>query len=342
MSSDTCCGWAAWHETPTASVPAAGGILTAADRLARIRFRLGIGRMRLTVPPGLYALNDPTDENPVLITANFRLSFDALRSSMGERAAWILVLDTKGVNVWCAAGKGTFGTEELVRRIVTSGLAEKVSHRRLILPQLGAPGVAAHAVESATGFRVVYGPVEARDLPGFLDAGMQASPAMRRREFPLRERLELIPLELVQSWKLWLPLAAVSGLLTLILDGAAALSPLLDSAPALLGAAAGAVLTPLLLPLIPGRAFALKGGLVGAIAAAAFLAAVPLPLGRAALILALTTASASFLALNFTGATTFTSPAGVKKEMRIAIPLQGGLLLAGIAARIAGGILWPI
>jgi hypothetical protein len=49
-----------------------------------------------------------------------------LRENRAERTE-----DTKGINVWCAAWKGTFGTEELIRRIETSGLAAVVSHRTL-------------------------------------------------------------------------------------------------------------------------------------------------------------------------------------------------------------------
>jgi CO dehydrogenase/acetyl-CoA synthase gamma subunit (corrinoid Fe-S protein) len=73
-----------------------------------------------------------------------------------------LILDTKGINVWCAAGKGTFGTDELVSRISKTGLSKIILHRKLVLPQLGAPGVSAHEVTKQTGFSVVYGPVRRR------------------------------------------------------------------------------------------------------------------------------------------------------------------------------------
>ena len=85
-------------------------------------------------------MGSPSPDSPVLVSANYKLSFDVLRRSLAGIDAWILVLDTKGINVWCAAGKGTFGTEELLRRIAAVRLGEVVSHRRLVLPQLGAPG----------------------------------------------------------------------------------------------------------------------------------------------------------------------------------------------------------
>ena len=69
--------------------------------------------MRYRVDPGLYSLGNPDSSSPVFVSANYRLSFNALRGSLKNSNCWILVLDTKGINVWCAAGKGTFGTEEL-------------------------------------------------------------------------------------------------------------------------------------------------------------------------------------------------------------------------------------
>ena len=129
--------------------------------------------------PGSTRSARPTAASPVLVTANYKLTFDALRSSLGELDAWLLVVDTRGINVWCAAGKGTFCAEEVARRVRETRLAEIVDHRRLVLPQLSAPGVAAHEVKEACGFRVIFGPVRAADLPAFLAAGMKADAEMR-------------------------------------------------------------------------------------------------------------------------------------------------------------------
>jgi CO dehydrogenase/acetyl-CoA synthase gamma subunit (corrinoid Fe-S protein) len=119
-------------------------VLTLGDRLDHVKARWGYRRDRHRVDPGLYGLGEPGRSSPVFVTANYTLSFDALRSALVGRDAYLLVLDTAGINVWCAAGKGTFGTDELVRRIEAVGLHQVVDHRLLILPQLGAPGVAAH------------------------------------------------------------------------------------------------------------------------------------------------------------------------------------------------------
>src|SRR5512136_881089 len=152
--------------------------LTASDRWDHVLARIGVKRGEHRVEPGLYALGSPTPESPVFVSANYTLSFDALRSSLDGIDGYILVLDTKGINVWCAAGKGTFGTEEVIKRVQDTELSQVVSHRRLILPQLGAPGVSAHEVQKRTGFKVDYGPVRASDIPRYLSKGPDAE--MRR------------------------------------------------------------------------------------------------------------------------------------------------------------------
>lgn len=153
---------------------------------------------------------NPTTDCPVFVTANYKMSFDRLRSALAGVDGWILVLDTKGINVWCAAGKGTFGTDELVRRIDDAELTKVVSHNRLIVPQLGAPGVSAHKVRERSGFRVTYGPVRAEDIPAFLEAGMKATTEMRRVQFPARDRLAVAPVELVLSAKYVIAIMLVS------------------------------------------------------------------------------------------------------------------------------------
>ena len=157
--------------------------------------------MDYKVEPGIYAVNNPNADSVVLVSANYKLSFDVLRSQLDGLDAWILVLDTKGINVWCAAGKGTFGTCELVNRIEASGLANIVSHRNLIVPQLGAVGVSAHEVRKQSGFSVIYGPVRASDIKAFLNAGMKATEDMRQVRFSFYDRLVLTPVEFVNNLK---------------------------------------------------------------------------------------------------------------------------------------------
>lgn len=304
-----------------------------ADRFGSMKARWGIGRMHYTVDPGLYALGNPESDAPVLVTANYKMSFDRLREALSERDAWILVLDTKGINVWCAAGKGTFGTEELLGRIESTGLGHIVNHRELILPQLSAPGVAAHEVHKRSGFKVVYGPIRSGDLPAFLDAGLKATPRMRKKSFGLRERMVLVPVELVGTLKwslILLPCIVLAG----GFGGEAGfwqgvrLYGLFAGTAFLCAIVAGAVLTPMLLPWLPGRAFSLKGVIMGLISTIFLVAFWPIHLNGwtdTVAVLAwvfLIPALSAYLAMNFTGASTYTSLSGVKKEMKWAIPFE--------------------
>jgi acetyl-CoA decarbonylase/synthase complex subunit gamma len=299
--------------------------------------------MHYMVDPGLYAIGDPGAESPVFVTANYKMSFDLLRRAAAGIDAWILVLDTQGINVWCAAGKGTFGTDELVDRIEASGLSDVVSHRRLIVPQLGAPGVSAHEVRKRSGFQVVYGPVRADDLPAFLKDGLKATGRMRTKDFSFMERLALVPIEVVPAVKWALLTAAVLYIISFFVSGASASKALVWTLFAVVSVGAsilaGAVLTPLLLPWLPGRAFSTKGfsvGLLCAVCSLPLTGALRHP-GMAAVFAQLVSipALAAYLAMNFTGASTFTSLSGVQKEMRFALPLEIGGTAAGLALWIA-------
>jgi acetyl-CoA decarbonylase/synthase complex subunit gamma len=298
--------------------------------------------MHYTIDPGLYALGNPDATSQVLVTANYKMSFDKLREALPNRSLWILVLDTKGINVWCASGKGTFGTTELVARIESSGLGRVVSHRELILPQLSGPGIAAHLVRKLSGFKVTYGPIRAKDLPVFLDAGFKATPEMRLKTFTTWERMELIPMELMGALKVGLIIIPIFFLLALIGKSGegwgSGLSHGLFSVLAMLTAIlTGAVLTPLLLPWLPGRAFSVKGLCLGFMTAAIviFSWGAWIKTGHLEILawLLLIPTISAYLAMNFTGASTYTSLSGVRKEMRWALPLE-------ISAGIVGILLW--
>lgn len=318
--------------------------LSFADHFGSFRARMGIGRMDYKVAPGLYCVGEVDENAPVLVTANYKLTFDALRKELGGLSAYILVLDTKGINVWCAAGKGTFGTAELVRRVKAAQLDKVVAHRTLVLPQLGAVGVAAHEVARRTGFRVVYGPVRASDLSAFLAAGMSATREMRTVKFTARDRLVLTPIELFQSF----PYIAYAFCAMFILNALGIGNYGLIDFAALLGAlVAGTVLTPFLLPVLPFRAFSAKGALLGLLWAVGLSALYGFPapsfgLLKAIAYLLLIPALSAFGAMNFTGCSTFTSLSGVNKEMKIALPLIIPAAFIGAVLLIVGGILSPL
>ena len=312
------------------------------DRLGTAGARLGVIRRRYRVAPGLYAVGSPGPDSPVLVTANYKLSFDSLRFSVSGIDAWLLVADTRGINVWCAAGKGTFSAGEVSDLVRRSRLAEVVSHRRLVLPQLAAPGVTAREVTRDCGFSVRFGPVRATDLPAWLERDGQGDEAMREVTFTLAERAVLIPVELYLLARPLLGLVVLALCLSGLGPGVFSPAAAVQRGVLLLGATglgilAGAVLVPLLLPWLPARQFWLKGvytGLAVAALARPLVATGVSGVEQAALTL-WAVAVSSYLAMNFTGSTPFTSLSGVEREMRRGLPVQ--LLAVGAAA-----VLWAV
>ena len=331
-------------DTPCGPVPRVKTKLELSDHLGTLTARLGIKRNQYKIAPGLYCVGNPDQDSPVLVTANYKLTFDSLRQELTSLNAWLLVLDTRGVNVWCAAGKELFSTREVVNRIKHIGLNKVVGHNRLILPQLGATGVSAHQVKKASGFKVIWGPIRARDIQNFIASENRLDKSMRQVTFSIGERTVLIPVELSHLPKptFWVLLAVffLSGIGTNVFSlndawyrGLMALTAYAG------GILAGAVAAPILLPWLPGRAFALKGAHTGVI-----MGLVVVMLFKSGLIwleslalLLITVAISSYLAMNFTGSTPFTSPSGVEKEMRRAIPLQAGAVVIALVAWVGAG-----
>jgi len=322
-------------KTATGFIPVIKSKLDKNDLVSTFFVRCGVNRYQYRVTPGLYGIGKPDKNSDVLVTANFKLTFDHLRKELGKINAWILVLDTKGINVWCAAGKGTFSTMEIVKRIKECSLEKIVDHKRIIVPQLGATGVSAGDVKKQSGFRVIYGPVRASDIPAFLKNNKKADKQMRQTTFTIYERFILTPVEI----QIILKPALITALVLLIIAG---IGPgifsfthiwergMISILALVAGILSGAFITPVLLPFIPSREFAFKGIIVGSIFAILFLFAISSYIntlvGFLALFLFSVTIS-SFLAMNFTGTTPFTSPSGVEKEMKRYIPVQLGALI---------------
>ena len=335
-------------ETALGPIPQVSSELTWEDTKGTIRVRLGFGRSDYRIESGLYGLGSPNENSPVFISANYKLSFDCLRQALRGRDSFIVVLDTKGVNVWCAAGKGTFGTAELVSRIEETKLKELVAHKEIILPQLGAPGIAAHEVKRLTGFTVKYGPVRASDLPKYLDDGKEATNEMRRVHFGLWDRLILVPVEInlgfCRVMKPVVFLLLTAGLyrwgfsLDLVRENG-----LVAAMALLMTFLLGATLQAALLPWLPGRSFSVRGMWLGLLMVllgwqlglhhySVFSANWPTVISWWLLIPVLV----SFVAQQFTGCTTFTSLSGVEAEMKMALPIQGLCAIFGLVAWLVG------
>lgn len=141
-------------------------------------------------PVGLYRIGHPDRRSPVLLTCNFHLTVERLRRVLRRTDAWLLVTDSKGVNVWCAAVGDQFNTHSVVSALKTSGIADMVDHRTLVVPPLGGSGIRAVEVQRQTGWSLRWGPVRMNDLPGFLGGGMHRDEKMKRATFDWRERLD--------------------------------------------------------------------------------------------------------------------------------------------------------
>lgn len=142
-------------------------------------------------PTGLVPIGRPDRSAPVLLTGNFTLTVRRLKQALAGRDAWLLCANSKGINVWCAAGGGHLTHHDVISVIRTSGIERHVDHREIVLPQLCATGVERRRITEATGWKTRWGPARLEDLPAFLDRGCRVRKEQRFMRFPLWERLEM-------------------------------------------------------------------------------------------------------------------------------------------------------
>jgi len=156
---------------------------------------------------GLVCIGKPDRKSPVLLTCNFHLTVQRLKRALKGMDVYLLVANSRGINVWCAATGGLLTHHDVISVIKTSGIEELVDHRNVILPQLAATGVEARTVHQKTGWRVVFGPVHIKDVKDFLSSG-EKDENMRQVRFDTVQRLEMATI-----WAF--PLTVVSALIIL-------------------------------------------------------------------------------------------------------------------------------
>lgn len=140
---------------------------------------------------GLVEIGNPGSDSPVLLTCNYRLTVERVKRALEGIDAYLLVANSRGVNVWCAATGGLLTNHDVVSVLRTSGIDKLVGHRQVILPQLAATGIEAKVIHERTGWTVVWGPVYATAIPAFLSRGREKTPEMRTVTFPWPQRLEM-------------------------------------------------------------------------------------------------------------------------------------------------------
>ena len=337
-----------YKETKICKIPVISIDWTWQEYLWMMLVRIGFSRNNYMIKPGLYAVGNPNEKSQVLVSANYKFSFDVLRRELKGIDAWILVIDTKGINVWCSAGAGSFGTENLVMSIHETNLHEIISHRQIILPQLSATGVAAHLVLRDSDFRVIYGPVRAIDIPQFINNGFKADKEMRLVRFDLKDRLAVSWLEFVSASKKVISISLITVFMFSIKKNSIDLySGIIASSIFIISlwisVLSGTFLTAILLPYIPVRAFAVKGVIIGL--ASSFITIIILKPASMLSIISIVlfiTGLTSYLALNYTGCSTFTSLSGVQKETKIYVPVIMGLIIVSGIIQFVRMILYGI
>jgi NAD-dependent dihydropyrimidine dehydrogenase PreA subunit len=163
-------------------------------------------------PTGLVRIGSPGPSSPVLVTGNYTLTVRRMRQALAGLDAWLLVANSNGINVWCAAGGGHLTHHDVISVLRTSGIGDLVEDRLLILPQLAATGVERRPIEAATGWRTRWGPARLEDLREFLEGTGRVPPRLRFIRFPLWERLEMAAIWII-------PMVLIAGLLVGAIGG---------------------------------------------------------------------------------------------------------------------------
>jgi len=125
----------------------------------------------IPIEPGIYQSGNPDEKSPLIATANYLYTYIRVMRALKGIDAWVMCVDSDGINVWCAARGDNFGNKQLIEAVEASGIENVTTRKTLILPQLAAGGVAAPLISSESPnfpFNLLYGPVWAKYLPQFL------------------------------------------------------------------------------------------------------------------------------------------------------------------------------
>ncbi|MFQ6035956.1 MAG: HgcAB-like fusion protein, partial [Sedimentisphaerales bacterium] len=140
---------------------------------------------------GLIRIGNPNSNSPVFLTCNYRLTVERVKRALRTLDAYLLVGNSKGLNVWCASIGGHFTNHGVISVLKTTGIEEIVGHRNVILPQLAAGGVEAGIIQKKTGWKVIWGPVYAKDIQAFVENNFKKTSMMRQVRFRWDQRIEM-------------------------------------------------------------------------------------------------------------------------------------------------------
>jgi acetyl-CoA decarbonylase/synthase complex subunit gamma len=123
----------------------------------------------IQVQPGVYEINDPKQDSPLMVTTNFSITYFSVANEVDGSGmpGWLLVADAEGMSVLTAWAAGKFDAERIGKAVKGNNMTDKLSHRKLIIP--GHVSVLLGELEEELpGWEILVGPREAVDLPGYL------------------------------------------------------------------------------------------------------------------------------------------------------------------------------
>jgi len=123
----------------------------------------------IQVQPGVYEINDPQADSALMVTTNFSITYFSVANEIDGSGSpgWLLVADAEGMSVLTAWAAGKFDAERIAKSVKTTGIEEKISHRKLVIP--GHVSVLLGELEEELpGWEILVGPREAVDLPAYL------------------------------------------------------------------------------------------------------------------------------------------------------------------------------
>ncbi len=139
---------------------------------------------------GLVRIGNPDRNSPVLLTCNYHLTVLRVKKQLKGINAFLLIANSRGVNVWCASTGGLLTNHDVISVLKTSGIEQLVEHRNVILPQLSATGIEPITIRKQTGWKAIFGPVYIKDIKDFLTTG-EKTESMRKVRFGIIQRLEM-------------------------------------------------------------------------------------------------------------------------------------------------------
>ncbi len=154
-----------------------GGIVVMSDFKAESLFPLLLERLNIftdpqrpmTVTEGIFPINNPDENSPVIVTTNFALTYFIVSGEIeaSKVPTWLLIKDSEGLSVLTAWAAGKFGGDDVGMFVKKCGIMDKIKHTELIIPGYAA-AIAGDVEEELPGWTITVGPREAAHLPAFL------------------------------------------------------------------------------------------------------------------------------------------------------------------------------